>query len=513
MELLRRLNQQVRQIWLSMSFANRALFALITVVILITLFGVAFWAGQAEYRPLFSGLTPEDASAVTARLTALSVPYELRSNGTVIAVPADRIPQLRIDLAAEGLPIKGSKGYELFDESPLGMTPFLQHVNYLRALQGELAKTIMRLEPVAQARVHIVQPEPSPFVREQKPTTASVVVWLKPNASVSRSMANGIVALVARSVEGLAPENVTLLDNNGRVLSEQRGPEAGTVPSTQLEYKHDLETSLAAKAEEMLAQALGPGHAIVRVTADINFRRIREKRETYNPEDRVIVTEKITNSKSGGSGPRAQGIVGATPNAVTGTRGTGGTGGGGSTSTDETIDTQYAVSKTIQELEDKVGNVERLAVAAMVDLSKPEADGAGAPGLSLQDVDRIIRRAVGFNDVRDQIEVREVKLGLSAAVVGAEAEVQQSQKWQYYITLARNASLGLAALVSLVLGFLVLRRLRPAAAPPAAPAEIPERTRRLQTVTTAAQLDPDRVARILAAWMEEAPALPRQEAA
>src|SRR5437667_3221625 len=376
MEFLRRLRQQLTQIWLGMSMARRISVLLVLAVALGVMVGVGFWAAQPEYRLLYSSLSAEDAAAVTAKLQSLNVSYRLTAGGTAILVPAEQVQQLRLDLAAEGLPTRGTKGFEIFDEAPLGMTPFVQHINYLRALQAELAKTIMRLEPVSQARVHLVRPEPSPFVREQKPTTASVVLWLKPGMTLTRGMANGVVALVARSVEGLTPENVTLLDNLGHVLSTPHDPE-GNVPSSQLEYRREVETSLAAKAEQMLVQLLGPGRAIVRVTADVNFKRIKEKRETYSPEDRVVTSETVTNSKSSGPVPGPRGVAGAASNI--GAARNPPPAPSESKTQEESIETKYVVSKTIQEVEDRVGNIERLTVAAMVDLSKPEgADAAQA---------------------------------------------------------------------------------------------------------------------------------------
>src|SRR5262249_1383055 len=150
------------------------------------------------------------------------------------------------------LPVKGGKGFELFDQSTLGATPFTQHVNYMRALQAELAKTIMQIDPVTFARVHIVKPEPSPFLRDQKPTTASVMLKLKHGSSLNRNTSAGIIALVTRSVEGLTRENVTLVDSQGRLLFEENTSEAGMMGS-HMDYRRELESYLASKAEGMLA--------------------------------------------------------------------------------------------------------------------------------------------------------------------------------------------------------------------------------------------------------------------
>src|SRR5579871_5362671 len=198
MRFLQRLTQQLTQVWLGMSVPRRVSLVVLAALCLATVIGVGYWAAQPDYQVLYSGLGPEDAGAVTAKLQSQGVVFRLAAGGTTILVPAEQVQQLKVDLAVEGLPAKGGKGFEMFDPNALGMTPFMQHVNYGRALQAELAKTIMSLEPVAFARVHVVQPEPSPFIRDTKPTTASVVLKLKPGLALNRNVAAGIVALVSR---------------------------------------------------------------------------------------------------------------------------------------------------------------------------------------------------------------------------------------------------------------------------------------------------------------------------
>jgi flagellar M-ring protein FliF len=500
MDFLRSLLQQVKGVWLGMSLARRLSLLLLTAVCVAAVVGVGFWAAQPDYRVLFSGLAVEDAGTITAKLQAQSVPFRLTAGGTTILVPAEQVQQLRLDLAVEGLPSKGGKGYELFDESPLGMTPFLQHVNYGRALQAELAKTIMQLEPVSYARVHLTRPEPTPFIREQKPTTASVMLKLKPGASLSRSMSAGIVALVARGVDGLRPENVTLLDSSGRLLSEQSGSEAGSVTTSHLDYKREYEAYLASKAEEMLAQLLGPGRAIVRVAADINFKRLTETRETYDPEQRAIKKEKTTTHKTTSSKPTASGATGTTPNfgktapTVTLT---------GLNESEEDNETEYLPSRTVQERVEGAGSIERLTVAAIVDLSKGEGAAPG-PTLTVTEAQDIIKQAIGFKQTRDEIKVSDVKLAGAAALTNLDTELVQLQRWQTYVNLVRNASLGVAALVVLVLGWLSLRRLRPTTRlAPAPETTSPKQAGELDPISAAAQRDPEVVARLLATWLEK----------
>lgn len=321
---------------------------------------------------------------------------------------------------------------------------------------------------------------------------------LKPGYTLNKGVTTSIVSLVARSVEGLAPERVTLVDTSGRVLSDARGAESEAVPSTQLEYRRELEAHLASKAEDMLSQHLGSGRAVVRVTADVDFKRIREKSETYRPEDKVITSEKVTTSKSTTPAPGVRGLAGTASNlkltpSVT-------TADAAGKTQEETVQTDYAVSKTVRELEDRIGTIARLTVAAMVDLS-PRSEGSDADGrrLTLDAAQDIIKQAVGFKRDRDDIKVTEVRLAGPAE--GAEAEAQEMQRWQYYLSLVRNASLGVAAVIALLLGLLFLRRLRqlppPVVAPP--PAEPPL----LDQLASLARRDPAAVAQALDRMLRE----------
>ncbi len=448
MRFLKRVMEQFNQVWLSMSVGRRIVLSSFAAMSLATIIGVGYWASQPDYRVLFSGLAPEDAGAVTAKLQTQNVSFRLSGNGTTILVPAEQVNQLRLDLAMDGLPAKGGKGYEIFDGASLTMTPFMQHLNQGRALQAELAKSIMQLDPVAFARVHIVQPEPSPFIRDKKPTTASVILKLKPGATLNRSSAAGIVALVSRSVEGLTPEQVALVDSSGRVIIDPHGSEGGAVPNSQLEYKRNVESYLASKAEEMLTPVLGQGRAIVRVTAEISFKTLTETKESFDNEQKAVKKETTQSHKSTSAAALARIGAGATANLSKPTAA-----GAPSTAaptptpppappapdTEETTDVEYySPPKTVQQRMEGAGNIERLTIAAMVDRET-------AQDLKLIDIQEIIKQAVGYKEGRDEIKATEVKLTGPASSTDLEAEWVQSQRWQNYQTLARNGSVGIAA--------------------------------------------------------------------
>lgn len=494
--------QQMRQVWLGMSVGRRVAMVASFTLVMAVLLGVAYFASQPDYRVLYSGLAAEDAGAITAKLQAQGVPFRLEAGGTTVLVPAEQLAQARVELAGEGLPVKGGKGFELFDQSPLGMTPFTQHVNYLRALQAELARTIMQIDPIVHARVHIVRPDPSPFLREQKPTTASIMVRLKPGASLNRNLASGIVSLVARSVEGLARENVTIVDANGRLLSEEHNAETGHINS-QMDYRRELENYLSSRAESMLAQVVGPGRALVRVTADLNFQRHREKKETYNPEGRTATKEIITTSKTTGAAGGPRGPAGASANLGKGAAASSGAAGN---SLEESIQTDYVVSKVTQEFEEKIGAIERLTIAALVDLSGDDKDGKGAAAIALADVQEIIKQAVGFKNGRDDIKVTNARLTQPTPAPEGDDGWQSVQRWQSIAGLVRSASLGLAALGALGVAWMALRRLRPTP-PPSTPepqaAATLVKDPVLEQLSATAQRDPELLARVLTRWFEQ----------
>lgn len=503
METLRRLAAQMREYWAGLGLGRRVLIVGATLGVMLAV-GTVVYLSRPQYVPVYRDLAPEEAGAMRTALLAQNIPAELSADATAILVPQDRAPEARVALAGAGLPTRGGKGYELFDETSLMTTPFVQSVNYQRALQAELSRSIGQLESVQSARVLIAKPEPSPFVRDQKQPTASVIIKLKPGAVMSRTTAGSVVSLVARSVEGLKPENVTVVDSGGRLLSDPHAGERDSLPTPQLEYRRELETYLAEKAEAMLAQHLGPGRAVVKVSADINFQHLKEQQRTYSPDGRVAKSELTQTSKSTGSGPR--GVAGAASNVA---RSGGGAplnsgSSGGSTSSDETIRTDYALSETIRDVEDRMGAVTRLSIAALVDLN-PQAEGQTV--ITATDASELIQRAIGFRTGRDEVKVTNAKLTGPVGPAEPDETLSRLQRLQAYVGLARNISLALAAfLVVLIVALLALRRRRvpePEPIPPAAPTADDRRNAELARFLDMARDDPDRVAAVFRAMLGE----------
>jgi flagellar M-ring protein FliF len=503
MEQLNRLLAQMREFWSGLGFARRALLVLATVGVIATVGSFAYLSGT-NYVNVYRDLDIAEVGAMRTALTAQNIPNELSADGTAIRVPAERLPEARVALATAGLPSRGGKGLDIFDESSFLTTPFVQSVNYQRALQGELARSIQQLEPVHTARVIIARPEPNQYAlsRDTKVTTASVTLRLKPGATMNRGSAAGIVSLVARSVEGLKPENVTVIDSAGRVLSDPHAADRDSLPTPQLEFRRELEAYLASKAQDMLAQTLGAGRVFVQVSADINFNRVKELQKTYSPE-RVARIERNTTTKSTGGAPR--GVVGPSSNVARagGTTSSASAGGGGTSSSEDTA-TDYALSETVRDLEEGRGAVTRLSVAVIADL-RPPAEGQAV--ISAADAEEIVKRAVGFRTGRDEVKLSNVPLTVPAAPEPDEA-LARLQRVQAYVGLARNISLALACvLVVGIFGLLALRRRKPADVPAPAPGEAAAPGAgaaaggELDRLLELARTDPDRAAAVFRALL------------
>ncbi len=493
MSAWQRFTQEWSQVWKRLSPTGRVAFSGAGAVSLALIVWVGFWASTTKYAVLISGLRPEDAAAIAQKLDADRVPYELSGNGTTVLVPAERVLKVRMGLAVAGLPQGAGKGFELFDEMSMGTTPFVQNMNYVRAIQGELARTIMQLEPVAHARVHIVQPDPTPFVREEKPVTASVVIRTKAGQTLTRGATAGIVALVAGSVKGLTPNNVAVLDSEGRVLSERRDSRAGLASADQHEYQREVEADLASKAQEILTRLLGPGQAVVRVTAEMSFRHVTEQSVKVDPEARVATHESATSSKSS-TPPTPRGTTGAIANVPNAERATPNV--NVPLKQDATNESKYDVSHTARQLVEDQGMVDRLTVAVilMPTDSDPDADPEEALGITAAEAKELVKQAVGFKEGRDQIQVSLGKLSAPESDVADEPAVAAALQWQNYISLVKVSALAIAALAGLVMLALRFRRNPVPAAPEVKPNE---------PAASSELLDVGAVVSILKSWLED----------
>jgi len=380
------------------------LIALVLVFVLTVggIVGMVWWGRSLDFQVLYSNLDREDAGAVCERLAEMKVPYRLEAGGTAVLVPSGKVYELRMKLAQAGLPQGGGVGFEIFDENKLGMTEFLQKVNFRRALQGELARTIRQLSEVASARVHLSIPEKTIFTEQQEPAKASVVVALRSGRSLSRPQVEGIVRLVASSVEGLRPDNVTVLNSAGELLSQPADDETSGFTASQMEYRRAVAREYEHRVQTMLNGVLGAGRSIVRVDVDLDFRRVERTEEKFDPDAVAVRSEQRSTDKSSGTtgGGGIPGVVSNTPGAAQAVP------RGGSSSRQQQKETiRYEISKVVNRVVEPTGVLRRLSVAVMVDGTYETADDGSTTYVprtedELARYEALVKTAVGFDAER-----------------------------------------------------------------------------------------------------------------
>jgi flagellar M-ring protein FliF len=375
---------------------QKILLVSVTVAALAAIVGLVNMVNRPSYGSLFSNLNPQDASKIVEKLKERSVPYALENEGKTILVPKQQIYDLRLALAGEGLPQSSVTGYEIFDRTNLGVSDFVQKINYRRALEGELARTILQLDEVEAVRVHIVVPEKALFKDDQKSPTASVVLKLKSGKPPKRESIQGIAHLVASSIEGMETNNITVVDSKGILLSDNtKSNSMSALSSTQYELQQKVETYLANKAQSLLEGVVGARNSLVQVNAELDFRQVERTLEQYDPENSVVRSEQITEEK--GSSKDSLPPSTRTSNV-----------------------TNYEVNKTIEHIVENVGAIKHLSVAALVNGKESSVERNGAKSTEykprsedeLSKFTDIVKRAVGFNALRnDEVSVVTLQFG------------------------------------------------------------------------------------------------------
>jgi flagellar M-ring protein FliF len=481
---LEQLRAQLTDFFLAQPPARRVALVGVGLGSLAAVLALAWWVQRPLYRPLFTHLAEQDAGAIVEALRAEKVPFRLEDGGRAVLVPAERLYELRLAVASRGLPEGGGVGFELFDRQALGQTDFLQRLNYQRALQGELGRTIGGLGGVESARVHLALPERSLFLGEDRRPSASVVVKLAPGRALSGAQIEGIVHLVAASVEGLAADGVTVVDEGGRMLTtDRRGTDATGASTTALEQQAGLERQLGERVESMLAAVVGREKAIARVAATLEFARVERTEETYDPERTALRTQRTT---------REETATAAAPQPPTMRR-------------DESQ--SYEVSKVVSHTVAPAGVVKRLSVAVLIDgtyTQGPRGARVFQPR-SAEELDRLrelVKSAVGFSEARgDRVEVASVPFQTEPVPAG-EGALGALARWAPAVLL-RLAGLAFVA------AFL-LYGVRPLVLALAARAserrrELPQAAAEQLTQENLAltQQHPERAAQLVREWLRE----------
>lgn len=383
-----------------------------------TVAGLAFlltWSETGDFHPLYSNLAPEDAAAIVAKLKEEQIPYQLTMDGTGVRIPYEKIYETRLEMASQGLPRGTGIGFEVFDDTQLGMTEFVQNVNYQRALQGELSRTINTLMEVESSRVHIVMSARSLFIEDEDPATASVILKLRRGKYISKEQIQGIVHLISSSVPRLNPEDVTIIDNSGKMLAGfKEKSTVSQITSNQLAFQEKKERLLENRVKTMLESVLGQDKAIVRVSCLLNFTQQEKTEELYLPDNSVIRSEQASSSVSNDSAAGASGVPGLQSNVVPNST-VSGTTGGARNNQKQQFTKNYEVGKLTKRQVMPIGSIQRLSVAVVVDgtYQQPEegAEGEQAQYVArtteeMTKLENIVKSAVDYESARgDKIEV------------------------------------------------------------------------------------------------------------
>lgn len=494
-EYLAKIKDQILELWgklgkwQKIAIGAGAGALVLAVVLLIAVQSRTDWA------VLFSDLSEQDAATIVSRLKEEGVAYRLEAQGTTILIPRKLVYEKRLQFAAEGIPQNGIVGYEIFDRNNIGLTDFVQKLNYKRALEGELARTIQNFEEVRFARVHIMVPEPTLFIEQEKPASASVVVSLVPGKRLKPEQVEGIAHLVASSVEGLEVANVKVIDSHGKVLSRNRDENSLVeLTANQLELQRRVEGYFEEKLGALLSGVVGPNNYIVKVTAELDFNQVERTTESYDPESSTIRSQESDIQ------------TGTDPNNPT---------------RSENVITNYEISKTVERVVGGVGTIRRLSVAVMVNgtyQTTVTPDGEEITEYlprseeEIQKIRNLVQNAIGFDPKRnDQIEVTNLPFDLT------ELE-RQEQYWQdiqqkdMLNRMAFRVSIILAAILLFFLVRGIFNYLRPELPEPEPEEEIPQdvfelpgetrlRVQKREMLVDIARDRPDEVAKLVKSWM------------
>ena len=509
---------------------------MLTVATLVAVLVAGYmWSQAPDFRVLYTNVSDRDGGAVMASLAQMNVPYKFADGGALL-VPANQVHEVRLKLAGQGLPKGGLVGFELMESQKFGVSQFAEQINYQRALEGELARSIQALAAVQTARVHLALSKPSAFMREQPKPSASVLLNLYPGRNLDAAQVSAIVHLVSNSVPDLHAKNVTLVDQNGNLLSTEQNGARGALDASQLRFRQELEQSYNARIEAILAPITGPNNVRAQIAADLDFSETEHAEEIYkpnqNPADIAIRSQQPSEALAGGAGGTSGGVPGALSNQppapatapITAPAATPGTNASApaapSSQLRKDTTTNYEVDKTIRHTRQELGRIKRLAVAVVVN-HKKQVSAAGKVTFTplkeeeITQITNLVKEVVGYSKDRgDTVSVMN-----SAFNVPEKEKIVEVPFWKQPDTIELAKMIGKNILIAGVLLFIVLRVLRPilktlATPPPALRALTDEAgddagnsAQRLgnyeQHVETAKQIarsDPKAVANVLKEW-------------
>ena len=501
-EFFQQFLSQARDIWTKMSPNQRFGVVGTTVFTIVAMIALLIWVQRPKYEVLYSLLDQEDANNIVLELEANNIAYRLEQNGTTILLPSKQIPETRLALAGKGLPRVSGVGYEIFDKVNIGVTDFVQRVNYRRALEGELTRSIETMGIVDKARVHIVIPEERLFSEDQKKPTASIMLKLKPSSKLEEDQSLGITHLVASSIEGLEPEDITILDSYGNLLSTVQATDPMVkLTAHQLELRQRLDDYLARKVQSLLNGVMGPGNTIVRVSADFDFKKMEQTIRTFDPANPVVRSEQSEESTT-------------TNQKETLTT--------GQTSTI----TNFDINETMEHVVQQAGNVRRLTVAVSVNFRKetvtnPQGDEVTQrvprSQQELDNIRNIVQNAIGVDQLRgDEMAISQFDFDTSQ-IDEERKRLEEAEQREFWYSVAQKFLLVISILIFVLFARSLLRSLK--ILPPKEAAEegieaaVPieeeisveaqKRAQIQEQVLIFAKEKPANVARLLKTWMVE----------
>jgi flagellar M-ring protein FliF len=411
---------------------------------------------------LYSDLSVSDAGAIGQKLDALKIPFQVSPEGTTVRVPVDQVGRARMALAQDGLPKGGSVGNEIFDhDQGFGTTSFMQNLNQVRALEGELARTVSSLSPVHSARIHLVLPKRELFSRDEQPATASVVLQLRPGAQLSHEQVSAIRHLIASAVPQLKPGQVSIIDDRGNLLAKPDDAGGDDVAANNDEQQRAYETRLSHQIEALVGRTVGDGHVRATVTADMDFDRITTSQESYDPDQQVVRSSQETNEKGDSTDSTHDATVSVANNLPGGAKGGGGDSNTNKTSRSEET-TNYEIGKTTRNQVREGGQVRKLAIAVLVD-GTYETDKDGKQTYQprskeeMTQIENIVRSATGYDAKRgDVIDVANMRFAVDPEL-GTPGTDTSGIMGFAKSDLIHLAETGLIGLVALLVALLVIR--------------------------------------------------------
>jgi flagellar M-ring protein FliF len=469
---------KLKETWARMPMSGRV-FCVAALVGMLGLVGaLVYYGSQPTYGVLFTDLKPTDAQTIAEKLKTQNVPYTLTAGGTTISVPQEKVPELRIQMASEGAISGGHVGFDLFDKTSFGATDFAQQVNYRRAIEGELAKTLEAMDEVETARVHITPKRESVFTEKEEGAKASVVVKVRQNKELSAERSNAIVSLVASSIEGLEPTGVSLMDTSGRLLvaAGQNRPgnlaDSGAFQS-QLESKRKFEAEQAARLIALIEPVVGPNRVRADVAADIDFSQFEQSEEKFDPKSQVVRSQQVGQEIRNNPAPQVNAPVGARSNnpATMPTPLQPTTAAAGVTADQRNTSTvNYEIDKTVRKTVSGGGRVNKLNVSVVVDHKVVEGVEVARTAEEITQIQNLVAAAVGVDAARGDTVVVQT---MAFSKPPAEPEVQASFLEKNRAIVPTFVKYGALVLVAILLLIFVVRPARKALK---AAAVVPEET-------------------------------------